>query len=149
MFAPCWGATRSLGTSPPCRVRPSKPWLISPGRSPSDGSQKWISQPGWSGPLPTSASTSSIAGQRCPLPADAVLLAAGNSTRIAAVGRGVPKPLLAVQGEPILVRNVRWLAGAGIRDIWVNVHYRGDLIRARSEERRVGKECRSRGAGAD
>src|SRR2546428_12505347 len=29
-----------------------------------------------------------------------------------------------------LVRNIRWLAGAGIRHIWVNVHYRGDLIRA-------------------
>ena len=80
--------------------------------------------------MPTSVSTSSIAAQRCPLPADAVLLAAGNSTRIATVGRGVPKPLLAVQGEPILVRNIRWLAGAGIRHIWVNVHYRGDLIRA-------------------
>ena len=46
------------------------------------------------------------------MPVDAVLLAAGNSTRIAAVGGGIPKPLLAVQGEPILVRNVRWLAGA-------------------------------------
>src|SRR2546422_2134216 len=64
------------------------------------------------------------------MPVDAVLLAAGNSTRIAAVGGGVPKPLLAVQGEPILVRNVRWLAGAGVRTIWVNLHYRGDLIRA-------------------
>src|SRR2546422_822048 len=64
------------------------------------------------------------------MPVDAVLLAAGNSTRIAAVGGGVPKPLLAVQGEPILVRNVRWLAGAGVRRIWVNLHYRGDLIRA-------------------
>ena len=61
---------------------------------------------------------------------DAVLLAAGNSTRIAAVGGGIPKPLLPVQGEPILVRNVRWLAGAGVRRIWVNLHYRGDLIRA-------------------
>jgi NDP-sugar pyrophosphorylase family protein len=64
------------------------------------------------------------------MPADAVLLAAGKSTRIAAVGRGIPKPLLPVQGEPILVRNVRWLAGAGVRRIWVNLHYRGDLIRA-------------------
>src|SRR3989442_1378081 len=64
------------------------------------------------------------------MPVDAVLLAAGNSTRIAAVGGGIPKPLLAVQGEPILVRNVRWLAGAGVRRIWVNLHYRGDLIRA-------------------
>ena len=61
---------------------------------------------------------------------DAVLLSAGNSTRIAPVGGGIPKPLLRVQGEPILVRNVRWLAGAGVRRIWVNLHYRGDLVRA-------------------
>ena len=80
--------------------------------------------------MPTSVSTSSIAAQLCLVPADGVLLAAGNSTRIATVGRGVPKPLLAVQGEPILVRNIRWLAGAGVRRIWVNLHYRGDLIRA-------------------
>ena len=59
-----------------------------------------------------------------------MVLAAGKSTRIAPVGGGVPKPLLAVQGESILVRNVRWLAGAGVRTIWVNLHYRGDLIRA-------------------
>ena len=64
------------------------------------------------------------------MPVDAMLLAAGNSTRIAALGEGLPKPLLRVQGEPVLVRNVRWLAAAGIRDIWVNLHYRGDLIRA-------------------
>ncbi len=62
--------------------------------------------------------------------ADAVVLAAGKSTRIARVGGGLPKPLLPVQGEPILVRNIRWLAGAGVRHIWVNLHYRGDLIRA-------------------
>ena len=59
-----------------------------------------------------------------------MLLAAGMSTRIASVGEGIPKPLLPVQGEPILVRNVRWLAAAGVRDIWVNLHYRGDLIQA-------------------
>jgi NDP-sugar pyrophosphorylase family protein len=62
--------------------------------------------------------------------ADAMVLAAGKSTRIAAVGGGTPKPLLLVQGEPILVRNVRWLGAAGVRRIWVNLHYRGDLIRA-------------------
>lgn len=69
-------------------------------------------------------------GQYCRMPVDAVLLAAGNSTRIAAIGAGLPKPLLPIQGEPILVRNVRWLAAAGLQDIWVNLHYRGDLIRA-------------------
>jgi NDP-sugar pyrophosphorylase family protein len=62
--------------------------------------------------------------------ADAMVLAAGRSTRIATVGGGTPKPLLAVEGEPILLHNVRWLAAAGVRDIWVNLHFRGDLIRA-------------------
>ena len=62
--------------------------------------------------------------------ADAVLLAAGNSTRIAPVSGGLPKPLLPVQGESILVRNVRWLGAAGVQNVWVNLHYRGDLIRA-------------------
>ena len=61
--------------------------------------------------------------------ASAMLLAAGKSTRIAEVGGGVPKPLLPIQGEPILLRNVRWLAGAGVRHICVNLHHRGDLIR--------------------
>jgi mannose-1-phosphate guanylyltransferase len=61
---------------------------------------------------------------------DAVVLAAGNSTRIASVAGGLPKPLLPVQGEPILARNIRWLAQAGVRRVWVNLHYRGDLIRA-------------------
>ena len=61
---------------------------------------------------------------------DAVVLAAGKSTRIASVGGGLPKPLISVQGEPILARNVRWLANAGVRNLWINLHYRGDLIRA-------------------
>ncbi|HUL48739.1 MAG TPA: nucleotidyltransferase family protein [Gemmatimonadales bacterium] len=60
---------------------------------------------------------------------DAVLLAAGKSTRIAEIGGGLPKPLLPIQGEPVLVRNVRWLGAAGVQHIWVNLHYRGDLIR--------------------
>lgn len=73
-------------------------------------------------------SSSNLTGWR--MSVDAVLLAAGRSTRIAAVAEGLPKPLLPVQGESILVRNVRWLAAAGVRRIWVNLHYRGDLIRA-------------------
>jgi mannose-1-phosphate guanylyltransferase len=63
------------------------------------------------------------------MPVSAMLLAAGKSTRIAPIGEGLPKPLLIVGGQPILVRNVRWLRAAGVRDVWVNLHYRGDLIR--------------------
>src|SRR5579875_350052 len=58
----------------------------------------------------------------------AVVLAAGKSTRIAAVGGGLPKPLLEVGRKPVLARNLRWLADAGIREAWVNLHYRPEAI---------------------
>ncbi|MBI4445927.1 MAG: nucleotidyltransferase family protein [Acidobacteria bacterium] len=59
---------------------------------------------------------------------DAMVLAAGKSTRIAEVCGDLPKPLIELAGEPILIRNIRWLASQGIRDIWINLHYRGDDI---------------------
>src|SRR5579875_1982464 len=58
----------------------------------------------------------------------AVVLAAGKSTRIAAVGNGLPKPLLEVDHKPVLVRNLRWLADDGIREAWINLHYRPEAI---------------------
>jgi NDP-sugar pyrophosphorylase family protein len=61
---------------------------------------------------------------------EAMVLAAGKGERIASVTGGIPKPLLAIKGEPIIARNIRWLASAGIRHIWVNLHHRGDLIKA-------------------
>jgi mannose-1-phosphate guanylyltransferase len=59
----------------------------------------------------------------------AVVLAAGRSTRIAPLARGLPKPLIEIGGEAILVRNLRWLAACGIEEAWINLHYRPELIR--------------------
>jgi len=60
----------------------------------------------------------------------ALVLAAGKSTRIAAVSGGRPKPLLEVGGKPVVAWNLEWLADAGVRDVWVNLHYRPDELRA-------------------
>ena len=60
----------------------------------------------------------------------ALVLAAGRSLRIRAVAGDLPKPLLAVAGRPILEHTLRWLAVSGVTDIWINLHYRGDLVRA-------------------
>src|SRR5881296_608456 len=59
----------------------------------------------------------------------AVVLAAGKSTRITPVSGGLPKPLIRIAGETILGRNLVWLASEGIRDIWINLHYRPEEIR--------------------
>lgn len=59
-----------------------------------------------------------------------LVLAAGRSTRIAAVARGRPKPLLEVGGRALLEWNLCWIAAHGVRRVWINLHHEGDAIRA-------------------
>ena len=59
-----------------------------------------------------------------------LVLAAGMSTRLAALTGGAPKPLTPVHGIPVLHRNLRWLSEQGIREVWINLHYRAAEIKA-------------------
>jgi N-acetyl-alpha-D-muramate 1-phosphate uridylyltransferase len=58
----------------------------------------------------------------------AMILAAGRGERLRPLTDAVPKPLLAVGGEPLIVRIVRALARAGTVDLVVNVSHLGDQI---------------------
>jgi mannose-1-phosphate guanylyltransferase len=59
----------------------------------------------------------------------ALVLAAGMGSRIRAVAGDLPKPLMRIAGRPILAHNLRWLANAGVREAWINLHYGADLVR--------------------
>ncbi len=59
----------------------------------------------------------------------AMLLCAGLSTRLGEIGEALPKPLLPVCDIPILRYGVALLVGHGIRDIVINLHHKGELIR--------------------
>ena len=59
----------------------------------------------------------------------AMLLCAGLSTRLGPLGAALPKPLLPVCDLPILRYGIALLAGHGIRDIVINLHHKGELIR--------------------
>ncbi len=63
----------------------------------------------------------------------AMLLCAGLSTRLGALGVERPKPMLPVCGIPILAYGIANLVGHGVRDIVINTHHRGDVI-----EREIG-----------
>ncbi len=43
--------------------------------------------------------------------------------------RRLPKPLLEVGGEPLIVRHIRALAAAGVHELVINLSYRGQQIR--------------------
>ncbi|MBI1682819.1 nucleotidyltransferase family protein [Caulobacter hibisci] len=60
----------------------------------------------------------------------ALVLAAGMGSRIRSVAGDLPKPLLPFGGASILAHNLRWLASAGVRDVFINLHYGADAIRA-------------------
>lgn len=59
-----------------------------------------------------------------------MILAAGRGRRLAPLTDQVPKPLVRIAGEPLIVHQLRWLRRAGVRDVVVNLHHLGEQIEA-------------------
>ena len=80
----------------------------------------------------------------------AVVMAGGEGSRLRPLTSSLPKPLVPVAGRPIMEHILLHLRRHQLRDVVATVQYMGASIRnyfgdgSRSEERRVGKECRSR-----
>ena len=55
-------------------------------------------------------------------------MAGGRGTRISAVSSGLPKPLIPLNGVPVLERQIACLRDQGIADIILTVGYRGEEI---------------------
>jgi mannose-1-phosphate guanylyltransferase/phosphomannomutase len=58
----------------------------------------------------------------------AVLLAAGVARRLKGIIDDIPKPMVLVDGIPILQHNVEWLKKFGVTDIYINLHHLPDVI---------------------
>jgi UDP-N-acetylglucosamine diphosphorylase / glucose-1-phosphate thymidylyltransferase / UDP-N-acetylgalactosamine diphosphorylase / glucosamine-1-phosphate N-acetyltransferase / galactosamine-1-phosphate N-acetyltransferase len=58
----------------------------------------------------------------------AVILAAGKGTRMKSLTQELPKPMLKVQGKPILEHILLGLLAAGLKEIFVVTGYRADVI---------------------
>ena len=59
----------------------------------------------------------------------AVLLAAGRGTRMRELTSDLPKPMLRVQGKPILQHIVEGLRGAGVTELLLIVGWRAEVVR--------------------
>ncbi len=59
-----------------------------------------------------------------------MIFAAGFGTRMGALTKTMPKPLIAVAGIPLIDHALRVARGAGVGKIVVNLHYLGDQIAA-------------------
>ena len=58
----------------------------------------------------------------------AFILAAGFGTRLRPLTEKVPKPMIPISSEPLIVHQIRWLKSAGITDIVINLHHLGSQI---------------------
>jgi NDP-sugar pyrophosphorylase family protein len=60
----------------------------------------------------------------------AMILAAGKSRRLEELHLSQPKPTLEIGGQPLLLRHLEHCAEAGIEEVFINLHYLPEQIRA-------------------
>jgi len=71
----------------------------------------------------------------------ALILAAGKGTRLGELTADFPKPMLPVNGRPLLAHHVEWLRRHGVTRIAMNLHHAADVIRDHfGDGRRFGVE---------
>lgn len=63
-------------------------------------------------------------------PPKAMILAAGRGRRLQPLTDRMPKPMVPIGGQPLIVHQLRWLRRAGVRDLVVNLHHFGEQIEA-------------------
>ena len=57
-----------------------------------------------------------------------VIMAGGKGTRIASIASDIPKPMIEIEGVPILEREIRCLKDQGFDDIIITVNHLGSII---------------------
>src|SRR5437868_3944375 len=58
----------------------------------------------------------------------AMILAAGEGTRLRPLTATVPKPMIPILGTPLLARTLTWLAGQGVTEAAINLYHRPQAI---------------------
>ena len=58
-----------------------------------------------------------------------VIMAGGRGTRISSVARDIPKPMVKIDGKPILEREIGCLREQGFKDIIITISHLGHMIR--------------------
>ena len=57
-----------------------------------------------------------------------VIMAGGRGTRISSVARDIPKPMIRIEGKPVLEHEIACLKNQGFTDLIITVSHLGDII---------------------
>ena len=58
----------------------------------------------------------------------AIILSSGKGTRMMPLTKDMPKPMLEVNGEPLIAHKIKLLEDASISEIFINVAYKKDVM---------------------
>ena len=58
-----------------------------------------------------------------------IILAAGKGKRLGELTKKLPKPMIEIDGKPVLEHNLEMCRKAGVNDIYINLHHLPDKIR--------------------
>ena len=58
-----------------------------------------------------------------------MILAAGEGQRLGEITKKIPKPMIEINGKPVLEHNLEMCRKAGVNDIYINLHHLPDKIR--------------------
>lgn len=67
-------------------------------------------------------------GGRAGVPAQAMMLAAGQGTRLRPVTERIPKCMVRLGGRPLLEYGIRWLAKHGVTELAINLHHLPEAV---------------------
>ncbi len=59
----------------------------------------------------------------------AMILAAGFGTRLKPITESIPKPLVDINGKPVIEHTLAALKKAGVKSVIINLHHLGEMIR--------------------
>jgi dTDP-glucose pyrophosphorylase len=65
---------------------------------------------------------------KCILPIDAIIMAGGKGERLLPLTAKIPKPMLPINGKPIIEFNIDRLASFGVKNIVISIKYLGHII---------------------
>ena len=57
-----------------------------------------------------------------------VIMAGGKGTRISSIEKNIPKPMIPVEGKPVLQREIECLRDQGFKDFIITISYLGEII---------------------
>ena len=71
------------------------------------------------------------------LPVDAVLMAGGMGKRLLPITLDLPKPMIEIGETPIMEHNLKRLSLFGIKNFWISINYKGQLIKNFFKEKKT------------